>query len=236
MINLKQELELLYQVQVCDIKIDSYSKQITDKLNNIKEKQTILNNERMNLNIKKNTFLQLVLNKKSKELELLKIEQTLNKYLTELNNVKSNMMYKTLLSEIDKSKLKKSILEDEIIELMYKVDNNNITFINCEHEYVKRVQDIDNEINEITTVIDKLKQELKVTKQIKKELRTKIKQAIIVQYDKINSNHHGNCVCLIKENSCSGCGMILRPQLINQVEKYKELIFCDNCSGILIKL
>jgi predicted nucleic acid-binding Zn-ribbon protein len=238
MSNLKKEIELLYTLQDYDVKIDICTKQIDEKLISIQKKQTILNNNQLNLNIKKKSFGQLVLNKNIKESELSNIEQMLNKYLTELNNAKSNAMYKTLLAEIEKYKLKKVSLEDDIIKLMYKIDNDNETLMNHKYEYEQHTKQINSEIYKITFAIDKLKRELILLKKTKEEFRKHVKQAFLAQYDRLNSNriHPGDCVCLVKENSCNGCGIILRPQLINQVEKYKELVFCDNCSCILLKL
>ncbi|MDR0915447.1 MAG: C4-type zinc ribbon domain-containing protein [Endomicrobium sp.] len=235
MSNLKQELELLYQLQCYDIKIDSYNKKIDNKLTSIKEKKITVNNELLNLNIKRKFIGHLILKKNVKESELSNIENIINKYLTELNNVKSNAMYKTLLIEIDKLKLKKNFIENEVIELIYKIDDNNETLMNCEAKYKQYVKNIYSEINNMTLVINKLKQELKILYDTKEKIRLQIKKELLIQYDKLYNNNYNNCICHIKENSCSGCGFILRPQLINQVNKYKELIFCDNCSRILIK-
>ena len=63
--------------------------------------------------------------------------------------------------------------------------------------------------------------------------------------DKINTNDFANTdlqiidwgcgqgLATIESDSCSGCNMVLRPQLIVQATKCKELVYCDNCSRIL---
>lgn len=237
MINLKKELELLYQLQYYDIEIKKRLKQINEFLVLIKQKQKIVHLEKHKLDVKKKDFLQLTLNKNAKELELNNIEQKLNKYFKELNNVKSNSIYSSLLIEINKVKLEKSDIEDQIIAILYKIDNTNI--MHYEYEYETNMKNTDSEIQNITLNIEKLQQDiLNITKQ-KDEYRTNINAKLLLQYDKLYKKFDGTsssviCVCLIKNNSCERCGMILRPQLINQVEKYKELVFCDNCSCILI--
>src|ERR1019366_6536341 len=68
---------------------------------------------------------QLQLAKKQKDLDLDAQEASIRKHSTELNAVKTNEAYRALMGEIEKAKLGKSALEDQILQIMEQIDQAN---------------------------------------------------------------------------------------------------------------
>jgi len=91
------------------------------------------------------------------------------------------------------------------------------------------------DIQNIEVSIKKTQEEIEALKKDREEFSTStnISPNIITQYERIRENRNGQGLALIDGDSCGGCSMVLRPQLINQATKCKELVFCDNCSRIL---
>ncbi|GMO64384.1 MAG: C4-type zinc ribbon domain-containing protein [Endomicrobiia bacterium] len=236
--NLKQDLELLYELQECDVKIYN----LREKINKIpfeieKKKKTLeLENKKISLKIKNENFIRLNSLKNEKEALLDSKEKKINKYLAELNIVKSNDTYRILLSEIEKTKKYKNILEDEILELMEKIDKEYIIVKTNENELKEIEQKIKNEIYEIKSFTKRLEKEINEIEKEREEQKLKVNKTILSQYERLRDDgRNEKMICIIDGESCGGCGMLLRPQLINQLQKYRDLVFCDNCSRILLK-
>ncbi|MDR0401414.1 MAG: hypothetical protein LBH27_00160 [Endomicrobium sp.] len=236
--NLKYNLELLYELQKCDINIHELKKEIDKipyKILEI-EKKLEYKIKKNDLNVKKENFVKLNLLKKEKESLLDLDEKKINKYTAELNTIKSNDIYKSLLFEIEKIKENKNILENEVLELMEKIDNEETEIKNNEFELKEIEQKLENEICKVKDFKEELKKKI-IEKEIEREnQKSKIDKSVLYQYEKLHvCGHNEKIICIINDESCDSCGMLLRPQLINQAQKCHELVFCDNCSGILLK-
>jgi predicted nucleic acid-binding Zn-ribbon protein len=233
--NLKYDFELLYELQNYDMRIDS----IKEKINRIsllaKEKEGILESSKIKLNFKKKNYIKLISLRKEKEELLDSKEGLINKYSMELSVVRSNDVYRVLLLEIEKAKVDKSVVENEILWLMDEIDRESIVCRLTESELKKIEQKIGNEISEIESSVKKLEKKVREVEIERKEYELGINKEVLGQYERLRENRSGQNVCLVEGESCSGCGMMLRPQLINQTEKCHELVFCDNCFRILLK-
>lgn len=236
--NLKQDLELLYELQKYDVKIYN----LREKINKIhleiekKNKALELEDKKIKLKIRKENFIRLNSLKNEKETLLGSKEKKINKYLMELNIVKSNDTYKTLLSEIEKTKEYKSILEDEILELMEEIDKEYIVVKTNENELKEIEQKIKNEIYEFKSFMERLEKKINEIEKKREKQKLKVNKTMLSQYERLlDDGRNEKVICIIDGESCGGCGILLRPQLINQVQKYRELVFCDNCSRILLK-
>ncbi|MDR2676464.1 MAG: C4-type zinc ribbon domain-containing protein [Endomicrobium sp.] len=235
LLNLKQELYSLYELQCCDLKIDEIKNKLSKVPYLITEKIKILENKRKEIDIQKQELIKLNCYKKDKELLLDKKNEMINKRFNELNTAKSNDFYTTLLSAIEKVKYDKSIIEDEILDLMYKIDVKSTYIKSINIEFIKIEQIITGEINNLENHSKSLEQI--ITKMINEREMKKLKidESVLTCYERLRSGcDDGRVISFVDGISCESCGIALRPQLINMVQKFSELVFCDNCSRILL--
>ncbi|MDR1400981.1 MAG: C4-type zinc ribbon domain-containing protein [Endomicrobium sp.] len=236
--NLKQDLELLYEFQKYDIRIYNLREKINKISLEIEDKKRALElkNRRTGLSARKENFINLNSLRNEKETLLDSKEKKINKCLKELNIVKSNDIYKALSSEIEKAKEYKNVLENEILELMEKIDREYAVIKTNENELKEIEQKIENEMCEIKSFTKKLEKEINEIEKEREEQKLKVNKTILSQYERLrDGGRNEKAIYVIDGESCGGCGILLRPQLINQVQKYHELVFCDNCSRILLK-
>ena len=233
--NLKSDLELLYELQSYDTKIavlkgkiDAAPALIGAKQEEIAAKKAITEEEKKN-------FINLNTLKKEKDALLASKEQLISKYTLELNTVKSNDTYKAMLLDIEKSKADISVIEDEILELLTKIDEESVKVKKAEADLKDFEQKITGEISEINASVKKYEDEMNAIHSQREEHKKKVNLKILDQYERIREGRDGQGICLVDGDSCNGCGMILRPQLINLAQKCADLVFCDNCSRILLK-
>ncbi|MDR1433997.1 zinc ribbon domain-containing protein [Candidatus Endomicrobiellum devescovinae] len=233
--DLKQDLELLFELQNYDIKISDVNKQISLAPSSIEQKNIILEDKKAELSEEKKKYVDLVSLKKEKESLLADKEKAIEKHSMELNTVKSNDTYKALLLEIEKAKADKNILEDELLALMEKVDEESAKIKTVENEFQKFEENIKKEITDIKNNANKLKEEAIALENKREEHKLKVSKSVLSHYERLKEGRDGRGLAIVDGESCGGCGMVLRTQLINQALKGQELVFCDNCSRILFK-
>jgi predicted nucleic acid-binding Zn-ribbon protein len=233
--NFVQELELLYKLQLYDIKINNIKNKINQAPLLIKEKQKSLDDKKSELKTEKKSLSELGFLKKEKEDLLIAKEKAIIKHLVELNSVKSNEIYKALLKKIEIAKVDKSILENDILEVMEEIDKKSVKIKEVDKELREFENKIRADINRIETFVRKFKEELLEMEKITNGYKLEIDKSILHQYERLCLGRGGQGIALVDKENCGACGMLLRPQLINQIQKAHELVFCDNCSMILFK-
>jgi predicted nucleic acid-binding Zn-ribbon protein len=234
--NLRLELKLLYELQNYDIRISDIREKISRAPSLVEEKKKSLEHKKIETETKRKNFVKLNSFKKEKEEVLDSKEKTISSYSVELDSVRSNDGYKAVLLKIEKAGSDKSVIENEILELMDEIEKESVVVKSAEDELKEFERTTKNEINEFKNFIKKLGEKVSAVEREREEYKLKINKVILMQYESICDGRDGRRgICLINNESCEGCGMMLRPQLINQAYKCHELVFCDNCSRILLQ-
>jgi predicted nucleic acid-binding Zn-ribbon protein len=233
--NLRRDLEILYELQGYDTKILKIRTEIENAPDLVEEKKRDLENKKALAEEEKKNYVSLNSLKKEKEALLDSKEKAIAKHSMELNTVKANDVYKTLLLEIEKAKADKSVIEDDILELMEKIDAESSSVKKTESGLKEYEQKINAEIAEISASSKKFAEEITGIEKEREEHKSKVSPKILEQYERIREGRDGQGIALIDGGACGGCAMVLRPQLINQAQKCVELVYCDNCSRILFK-
>jgi predicted nucleic acid-binding Zn-ribbon protein len=233
--DLKQNLVLLFDLQTYDIKISDINKQISLAPGLIEEKKRLLAEKKSEFSESKKRYVDLVSLKKEKESLLDDKEKVIRKHSMEINTVKSNDTYKALLLEIEKAKADKSVIEDELLVLMEKTDEESVKVKIAENELQEFENNTKKDIVDIENNTGRLKEEVTVLEKIREEHKLNVNKSMLAHYERLKDGRDGPGMAVVDGESCGGCGMVLRTQLINQALKGQELVFCDNCSRILFK-
>ncbi len=231
--NLKETLELLYTLQEKDVKIFELKENLTKLPKIIDDKNKQIADLKTSFENKKAEYVRLNSLKKEKEALLATKEAAIAKHTSDLNTIKANDMYKNCLLEIEKAKADKSVVEDEILQLMEDIDKELVNLKKYEEETKAKESEINKEIEESKQTIEKAKENIETVQKERDEFAKTIDKNILSQYERIRESRNGQGIATIDGESCSGCNMVLRPQLIVQATKCKELVYCDNCSRIL---
>ena len=144
--NLKETLELLYELQEKDIKIFELKENLTKLPKAIEDKQKLIADLKTNFESKKAEYVRLNSLKKEKEALLSTKEASIAKHTADLNTIKANDMYKNCLLEIEKAKADKSVVEDEILQLMEDIDKEIVNLKKYEEETKTKEAEINKEI------------------------------------------------------------------------------------------
>ena len=231
---MKEKIRVLVKLQHLDIesaRIASILGDVAQKIENLDSdlngiEQTIKNQESIANELKKqyrehesDVKVNLGRNQKNQE---------------KLRAVKTNKEYQALLKEIEDIKAKNSLIEDNMLECLDRMD-----------EIDKIIEKKKNEYSELSEQIkiekEKIKQEAGINKKKLNDIHIDRDQVIDLldvdlfnKYEKIKEQHQdGLAVVPVKDAVCHGCNVNLPPQLYNELFRYDSLKFCPNCQRII---
>jgi Zn-ribbon protein, possibly nucleic acid-binding len=168
-----------------------------------------------------------------KELDLKTNEGEIAKYNVQLNSIKTNKEYSALISEIGSKKADMSILEDEILDTMSRLEMAN-------QGYVKATEDLRNEEESLKDLISSVDAETKEAdieiEKIKNEQKKYIDlldEHTLKNYNRLSNIIGGKAIVPVIGNVCGGCSMNITTQTLNELMGGKDLVFCRSCSRIL---
>ncbi len=168
-----------------------------------------------------------------KELDLKTNEGEVTKYNVQLNSIKTNKEYSALISEIGSKKADMSILEDEILDTMSRLEVANQEYekateeLRNEEESLKDlIRSVDAEIKEADIEIEKIKNE-------QKKYIDLLDEHSLKHYNRLSNIIGGRAIVPVIGNVCGGCSMNITSQTLNALMGGKDLVFCQSCSRIL---
>jgi len=167
------------------------------------------------------------------ETEVKDLKNQIGKYKRQLNDVKTNKEYTSLLHEIEESQRKVDSLEETIIAEMLAADDIED---DIKGAMLRQGQNEEN-----------LKREAKALKEKAEELEAKkaglVKERNALQplippdqvrlYETIAGKKGGLPLSPVRGEFCSLCHMRIRPQMLNEIRDKSKLILCENCGRIL---
>jgi len=181
----------------------------------------------------KNLGESLVTQQRGSELELTTQEDLLHKVRSRLSELKTNKEYQAHLYEIEQARKKKDSIEESLLEVMGRVEEND-----------KAVKELEEQASEAQKVFDAEKVRLEdqsaelVNERTDLEGRQKtvadmVEKPLLARYDRLKTMRKGFAVAEVQDGSCGGCRLQLPPQLIAEVRRGDELMDCSYCHRIL---
>lgn len=158
----------------------------------------------------------------------------INKYSSQLAEIKTNKEYKALNSEIAYLRTKISDVESQLLELMDQDTELKGRAEQCKAELEKvEIRKREKE-GDLRAQINSLDAKIEETRNKRNDLARTLPEAIIKQYGKLIKNKNNQAVAYNKSGACGGCGIVIRPQIRIEMEQRKKINFCENCGRILM--
>lgn len=169
------------------------------------------------------------------ELNLTSQEEALVKYNSQLFSAKTNEEYKAFLREIETAERKKNEIEDGIITLMERIEQEEVELAKREAEKEREESKKKQEIQAVKASQLHLEATIEEVREKYERLRRELPDNILAIYDRIKKNKHGLAVAqILDENRCSGCLNPIPTQQAIEAAHSEELVFCEYCGRILL--
>ena len=227
------EFEKLINLQKLDKEITDVSLLLENIPTRIEEINKKIETSSQIVTLAKKNMAQNQKKRRELEVEVKDIKEQISKYNRQLNEVKTNREYSSLLKEIEEGRQKVNDLEDEIISEMLSADEiedeikaTSQKYSEAEEKFSKEKDALQKEKKGLEAKRAKLTQE-------KEELTPKIPSEQLNLYLKIFKEKRGIALSPVNEEFCSMCHMRIRPQVINELKGKDKIILCENCGRIL---
>ncbi len=168
-----------------------------------------------------------------KELDLKTDEGEITKYNVQLNSIKTNKEYTALCTEIGSKKADMSILEDEILNTMSKLESVNEEYNKLQEDLRREEESLKNLIESVDADVKKTDIEIEEIQNDQKKYIDALDENSLKHYNRLSSIKGGKAVVAVIDNMCGGCSMKITAQTLNSLMGGSELVFCQSCSRIL---
>ena len=155
----------------------------------------------------------------------------ISKYRDQSLAVKTNDQYKALMHEIQFAEQEISANEDKILELMVNAETRDKEVKAAEAELKEETAEIEKEKNIARERTAHDEKELVDWTAKRDTARGAVDPDVLRHYDRV-LKFRGSGIAEVRDQKCTGCSVVLRPQTYNEVRGGK-LIYCDSCQRIL---
>jgi len=231
---MKANLSILINMQQIDDKIseletkkDQLPKQLAQLIQSVKNADEKLSEIEKKLDDN-------VLSQKAKENEIKTNNDMTTKYSHQLDLIKNNKEYKALNSQISKLGEVNKQIENIILQIME--EEAVLKKEQAEATNLKKLADDNLKANEdlLKLEINKVNEEIDKLKENRTEYAKQIPLDLVKKYIQLIKNKSYKAVVFNVNNSCSGCGFLIRPQILIELNNQEKLIYCENCGRILV--
>ncbi len=160
-------------------------------------------------------------------------QEKLRKWERRLMESKNHREAAPLAREIDAQKRLNEEAEEEIKALKEEVDaiKEEVALLSKTLKSLKSELSKESKISKAK--IKEFDEQLKALNEARKEFTQKLRSSVLRKYELIKKRRQGLAIVPVRDGCCTGCNMMLRPQLYNSVQKVQTLETCPGCQRIL---
>lgn len=176
--------------------------------------------------------LQLKKQVQSKNLDLQSNEAKILDLKGKLNTASSNKEFDIIKGQIAADEMANSVLEDEILELMDKIDKteeevqSKIKQKDAAHAEAKKTA------HDFESARTRLDEEIKECKAAISDAEQIIPDNIKVLFERLVRSHGAGALAIVDGKFCSACNVMIEPQLRVELNSGR-LVFCKSCGRLL---
>lgn len=198
----------------------------------IKLKEEFALQQDENLNSAQEQVVQLKKQVQQKNSDLQSNESKILDLKAKLNTASSNKEFDIIKGQIQADEMANSVLEDEILEFMDKIDaaevevQERVSKKEAAHEAAKKAA------QEFEAARDSLDEEIKECNAAISDAEHIIPDNVKVQFERLVRSHGAGALAIVAGKYCSSCNVLISPQLRVELNSGR-LVFCKSCGRLL---
>jgi predicted nucleic acid-binding Zn-ribbon protein len=200
----------------------------------IKARQAHATKKTAEIDALKDQFKQLRVASDQKSLQLKTNESKIEQLKIKLNAATSNREFDIIRSQIDADTMANSVLEDEILEAMEKVDEAQQKIKAGEAELATITAETRRIATEIESQAPGLRSQSDEIEGALKQAETVLPETILAQYRRLVQAHGAGALASIHNRACTACNAILSPNMLVELNTGK-LLFCRSCGRLMYR-
>jgi predicted nucleic acid-binding Zn-ribbon protein len=170
--------------------------------------------------------------KKKFETSIQDLQGKISKYRDQSLDVKTNDQYKALMHEIEFSQQEIRANEDRILDLMVNAEARERQVKAAEAELKEEAAEIE---KEKAIARDKTAEDEKLLTEWNEKragLLSGIDADLLRHYERV-AKFRGTGLSEVRNQKCSACQVMLRPQTYNEVRSSDKVVICESCQRVL---
>jgi hypothetical protein len=213
--------------QLSDLKerLDRGPKQIFANQTNVQHREELLNQAKVEAK-------SLRIAADQKQLQLKSSEDKVKDLRRKLNAASNNREYQALLEQIAADEMANSVLADEILEALEKIDAFQANIAEADAAATaarQKAEQIDDEVAQLkpslTADIDRLEAELR-------ESEATLPEEVRQVYRRIVRGRGEDALAVVEDQYCGGCNQQIQLNMLNQI-MLGQPVFCKTCGRLL---
>jgi len=230
---LRENLEKLVVLQSIDLKIQEMEREKRRIPQFIASLEEELKKQEEGFRAEKSALEKLQKERRQKEKDLEEEIERVKKAEARIYEIKTNKEYQAVLKEIDSAKKLNRQREEEILELLERLEELQKRMSHGEKELEAKRKELQRQMAELRQKEASFDQEMADEVRRKEKREKEIPPDLLSKYHLLLEKRQGVAVARVIQGVCQACNMNLRPQLFIELQKQDSLIHCPNCNRIL---
>lgn len=213
-------------------------RQVRDQLDRgpkqVRARKQFMETKQAELEAARNQLKQLKVAADQKSLQLRVNETKILDLKSKLNQASSNREYDVFRSQIDADTMANSVLEDEILEALEKVDAMQVRVGEAEKAVAAADAEHRRMAEQIGNVEPDLLRQAGELEQTLKEAERDLPAAIVENYRRLVQAHGADALAAIENKACGACNAIIAANMVVEINTGK-IQFCRSCGRMLYR-
>ncbi len=230
---MREQIERLAVLQDIELRVQEMEREKNEIPQSIASLEEELRRDEDKLRAEKAEMEKLGKERRQKEQELEEETDKVKKVESRVFEIKTNKEYQAVLKEIESAKKLNRQREEEILEILEKLEQGQKRIAGAEKELEGKRKEMERKVSALKQKEASFEQEMAGEVRQKEEKEKEIPAGLLSKYRMLAEKRQGIAVARVAHGTCQACHMNIRPQLYIELQKQEALILCPNCSRIL---
>ena len=226
------DLERLIKLEQVDREIGRLSAEVAALPKRVAEIEHQLSDAKARVEQAKTAIKSQEQKRRSLESDIQSYQQKIGKFRDQSLDVKTNDQYKALMHEIEFAQVEIRKAEDKILEIMEGGELFDRQVKASETELKNQSSQVEKEKEEARDLTATDEARLKELQSERTGLRSGVNDDLLSLYDRVLKARK-TVLAEAREQRCTACYVLLRPQKWNEIKEGSEILTCDSCGRIL---
>lgn len=173
---------------------------------------------------------QMAINRK--QLDLKAGEQKIVDLKLKLNLANSNKEYQSFMEQIAAAEMANSVMADEILEAMEKVDGLGVAVKESEQQLAAGTQEFEKMRQAIEQSAASLRADIALYEERLGKAEAELPGDFKIDYNRIVRGKGANAMASVEDGVCGGCGQQITLNMQNELRLARP-VFCKSCGCLL---
>jgi uncharacterized protein len=229
---MSSDLDRLIKLERVDREIGSLSAEVAALPKRVAEIEHQLSDAKAKVEQAKTAIKSQDQKRRSLESDIQSFQQKIGKFRDQSLDVKTNEQYRALMHEIEFAQAEVRKAEDKILEIMEGGELFDRQVKASEGDLKAQSAQVEKEKEEARALTAKDEARLKELQTERSGLRSGVTDELLGLYDRVLKARK-TALAEAREQRCTACFVLLRPQKWNEIKAGGEVMTCDSCGRIL---